>query len=322
MGALKKSAVGFTIVELLVVIAIIGTLMALLLPAVQSARESGRRTACLSNVAQIGLASAQHDSAKSRLPGYLNQSPMAAHNTTGLSLNSCSWPVVILPYLERNDVAAAWGTGATAPLLSGFICPSAQSNNDADRITYAGNAGTGLSINDGVMVDTVPRSATPARLSVSLQDLADRDGAANTLLIAEKSFPGLTLARWTVPSVNVTAASLRGPPNLPGWDVFFPTWPLFGLFSSTVQAPVLNNPLVTGFAPSSSHSGGVVVCFCDGHTRFIAEGINPGVYAHLVTSKSRWDPLTSSYSSNSVDASAWLSATPSTPPYVLSSGDF
>jgi hypothetical protein len=290
-----------------------------LLPAVQAARESGRRTACFTNVSQLGLAAAQHDSVKSRLPGYLNQSPVANHSSGGTSSYCCSWPVAIMPFMERADVAAAWGTGAAAPLINSLICASTQPNGVPDRLTYAANAGTGRNDYDGVMVDTVPRDLTPSRRSKSLQDIAERDGCAKTLLFAEKSGAGVILSRWTVPSVTITANASRSPEVAPDWNTFFPVWPLFGIYSTSVPSPVLNNPVCSGFAPSSSHSGGVVFGFCDGSTRFVTNSLNPGVYAHLVTSYTRWNGST--YASNSDDAKVWLLTAPSNP-YVLSDSDF
>ena len=83
---------GFTLVEMLVVIAIIGILVGLLLPAVQMAREAGRRIQCTNNLKQIGLAVHQfHDT-----QGYLPTSrPRDAFLT---------WPVFLMPYIEQNTL--------------------------------------------------------------------------------------------------------------------------------------------------------------------------------------------------------------------------
>ena len=66
-----RRAAGFTLVELLVVIAIIGTLVALLIPAVQSARATARQTQCMNNLKQLGMAMVNYETSKQRLPGYV-----------------------------------------------------------------------------------------------------------------------------------------------------------------------------------------------------------------------------------------------------------
>src|SRR6185436_1791566 len=69
---------GFTLVELLVVISIIGTLVSLLLPAVQAAREAARRTQCMNNLTQLGKATINFESNRGRFPGYMGSIPMPA----------------------------------------------------------------------------------------------------------------------------------------------------------------------------------------------------------------------------------------------------
>jgi prepilin-type N-terminal cleavage/methylation domain-containing protein len=112
---------GFTLVELLVVIAIIGTLVGLLLPAVQAARESARLTACSNNLRQIGLAvHSYHDARKVLPPG---RTPA----------NSATWAVFLLPFLEMNDVYRAWDItksyhaqtdAARQASIAGYLCPT------------------------------------------------------------------------------------------------------------------------------------------------------------------------------------------------------
>ena len=95
----KKS--GFTLVELLVVIAIIGVLVALLLPAVQAAREAARRNQCMNNVKQLGLSLQMYHDANKRFP--------PGHMETGVDgpsyRHQLSWLALCLPYLEESNVS-------------------------------------------------------------------------------------------------------------------------------------------------------------------------------------------------------------------------
>jgi prepilin-type N-terminal cleavage/methylation domain-containing protein len=132
---------GFTLVELLVVIAIIATLIGLLLPAVQSAREAARRTQCLNQARQVSLAVHGYESARRHFPPSMLHTPGTAFAT-----NNGSWSVHgrILAYLEeaatavRVDLETAWDdgftTGAADPTknwshvrdarIASFLCPS------------------------------------------------------------------------------------------------------------------------------------------------------------------------------------------------------
>lgn len=137
---------GFTLVELLVAIAIIGVLVALLLPAVQAARESARRSQCTNNLKQLGLALLNYEAAVGSLPpGYASQSrvdppPPLRDPATWDAPPGWGWGAHLLPYLEQTGVSGqidleqpiwtpehASVIGAEIPL---FLCPSSSGRTE------------------------------------------------------------------------------------------------------------------------------------------------------------------------------------------------
>src|SRR5262245_18371878 len=142
----RHRPLGFTLVELLVVIAIIGVLVALLLPAVQSAREASRRTNCTNNIRQLGIAAHNFADTQGKFPVAVqiavpprrgDQNMLSAYRTPGFGPN---WAVLMLPYFEQaplfdqnaaginnympsNGADLSWRRVAPVA-LKGFKCPS------------------------------------------------------------------------------------------------------------------------------------------------------------------------------------------------------
>jgi len=130
---------GFTLVELLVVIAIIGVLVALLLPAVQAAREAARRTQCTNNLKQLGLAAHNyHDVYNAFPPGVAKYTRSASAGVPGYASLCQSWITRLLPFLEQTSieipfelpgtswtgVSAGPGGPASKIMLQVVLCPS------------------------------------------------------------------------------------------------------------------------------------------------------------------------------------------------------
>ncbi len=203
----------FTLIELLVVIAIIGILVALLLPAVQYARESARRMQCGNNLRQIGVAVQTYaDSLKSFPSGYLSNVDPAG-NEVG---PGWGWGALLLPYMEQQPLynQIRFDLGIESPLnaavriapLPGFRCPSDTGPKtwtvwkrdpmtgapispicDVATANYVGMYGTSEPGVDGDGVFF--RNGT-----VSFQDI--QDGTSQTILVGERSFR-LGEATWT-----------------------------------------------------------------------------------------------------------------------------
>lgn len=310
MANVRQTRRAFTLVELLVVIAIIGVLMGLLLPAVQSAREAGRRATCTNNQYQMAFAAIRFNDSNGFVPGWRNALPTA----TGTVFPS--WPVMILPFVERTDIYKSWqaGTGGT-PYVSLFVCPSTPPDTMTSPVlAYAGNCGSldNTRRADGVMLNTTVTISGSTNGRINLDDISSQDGTGTTLLLSEKCISGaagLVLGSWN--TIPAAAAFNNGSATYT---------PGFGISGAT-QAKVINNATAAGqlVMPSSNHPGGAVVAFCDGRTGFVKDSLQYWVYAQL---------LSSDDSKGGTDAAYSLYRTWTTPPSastrytVLSEGDY
>jgi prepilin-type N-terminal cleavage/methylation domain-containing protein len=139
---------GFTLVELLVVIAIIGTLVALLLPAVQSAREAARSNTCRNNLKQLQTALATRESSLKAFPGYINK--LGISGATSDKQQRASWVVMTFPYIDQQPMWERWSQGfATNSVDTDYFteievlnCPSDPPiTPGAPNLSYVANAG-------------------------------------------------------------------------------------------------------------------------------------------------------------------------------------
>lgn len=298
---------GFTLVELLVVITIIAMLMALLLPAVQNAREAARRTSCTSSLRQLAFAVIRSAEATTYIPGWRNRSPRGTDTVGAVYNNTVSWPVPLLPFLERTDIYKAWQTNATPPAtaypsMSIFACPSSPPDTAGQpTLSYAGNCGSGTNTNkwDGVMLDTTITSGVTSGLR-GFDQISSGDGSSLTVLLTEKC--GAGNARNNLPLYQnfwdrrgIVAAPSPFFANGPSTYVALAATPVPGIGIVDVALPagmkVINNSAqnaAPGFwnQPSSNHPGVVVTAFCDGSAKVVKDSIQPMHYAQLLSSDS------------------------------------
>jgi prepilin-type N-terminal cleavage/methylation domain-containing protein len=296
---------GFTIIELLVAISIIGMLTALLLPAVQQAREAGRRNTCKNNLRNVALAIANHESAHRRLPsnGWGFQWYGDPDRGTGLNQPG-GWIYNSLPYLERRDLAV-YGSSqpdAVKRKLAGqanqvvvglFYCPTRRGvglypfdvnwpPHNADLVAetsktdYAINAGDVFiaangpadykQADDPTFVWTDFSKATGVSFFRSMVTMGHlRDGASHTFLVGEKYVP------------NAGGADLGDDQSLlVGYDLDNSRWTLP---SSLPWPDFASLPSPRSFG--SGHPGVCQFIMCDGSAHDISFAIDSAVYRRL-----------------------------------------
>ncbi|HUT91685.1 MAG TPA: DUF1559 domain-containing protein [Thermoguttaceae bacterium] len=303
---------GFTLVELLVVITIIGMLMALLLPAVQAAREAARRAQCLNNERNLGFATLEWESRREYFPGYMNYLGLDVNNSPVYG----SWLVEILADVEQSQLLDLWKDQTKSRAQKTYItwelvqCPSdVRDPAPANRpnLAYAVNCGVvdnQDTNNQNQLYDPVRApagvfhnhvfedpllQADPAfrreSVKVSLDYISQHDGSTYTLILTENNNAVTWATRYP--------QSGRGVENFEidfgvCYDYNWEPDPAIGVSVDPTNPnpwpPNINVLRDYSFPrPSSRHPGGVNVYFGDGHGKFLAETLDYLIYQHVMT---------------------------------------
>ena len=303
----RANRVGFTLVELLVVIAIIGILIALLLPAVQAAREAARRSQCSNNLKQLALGIHNYaDTFKSYPSGFITNFPAAPAT---LERSHWSWGALVLAFVEQaplhdqlqvgnvalwNDLATTTGLAALQTPLSAFVCPSDPGPELNDfgasisttysayekKVTSDGTNRIAIAKSNYVGVGCSGNSTTPPNgdlrygaptgvlFSNSHVEFGDiTDGTSNTAMLGERCY---ILNGLTIGAGNALGFSSEATAYSSRNRSLLAALgiPYWGINQTVVQAAHQNR----GF--HSLHPGGAQFALCDGSVRFVSETID------------------------------------------------
>lgn len=302
----RRRPCGFTLVELLVVIAIIGVLVALLLPAVQSAREASRRTSCANRLKQIGLALHMHHDSKLVLPpGTTGGGGLGTDLGKPQGPMEATWFAYTYPYLEQGNLNSLidWtilnrnfyeaGGAKVRPLkVPLFLCPSdskpepnvSGSGNVYARSNYVANNGVGpcREFRSGPGHTNPPRMERQGGMFFINSWLAFRqvtDGTTNTVMVSEIRCPRETQDGRGVMHYpegplyhhNRSPNSLTPDEIRTSWCHNTPLAPCIGAY------PAFNNIRDIRTA-RSMHPGGISAVLVDGSVRFLSQVINLGTW--------------------------------------------
>lgn len=261
---------GFSLVELLVVIGIVGTLLGMLLPAVQAVRESSRRTACCNNLRQCAIGVLGYETARGVFPPGCDLEPAGTAMPDG---TQHAWSTFILSHVEegglasRIDLRKVWNApggndAASAAAVAVYVCPSG-------IVPTVGKADYGGVSGSWIMADGVPFQGAEGLSNGTLvavdKDIRPvragtvTDGAGNTLLVAE-------------------AVDRRDPDDADAKADTAGRWAWVNCF---VQAAAFVN--ARGSDIRSNHPHGAQGSFADGHVTFLNDSMDPAVLSAICT---------------------------------------
>lgn len=296
---MRRHRSGFTLVELLVVIAIIGILVSLLLPAVQSAREAARRMQCSNHLKQLGLGLHNYESTYKTFP------------PAGIDSNSMSWAVMMLPFIEQNNLfdrfnfnQGAWNAlnriavvkGAVVPV---FQCPSAP--QDSKYSVFNTGAGVAANLNESDVITLHYHAVLGPRTSTNnapynflgqttwgfgptaTQGAFGQTKTTNTAtyLVSEKN-PMSSITDGTSNTLLLGEFAWKG---YAYWRPFTRGWYSDTRGTLMYAAKNVFNPINSRFSDpwndgsfGSMHPGGAQFARCDGSVHFISQTVDMTTY--------------------------------------------